>query len=37
MSLEQIVAHRRNGIQLLFQDVRLIPELTLKENFSFEF
>lgn len=32
MSLEQIVAHRRNGIQLLFQDVRLIPELTLKEN-----
>lgn len=32
MSLEQIVAQRRNGIQLLFQDVRLIPELTLKEN-----
>ncbi|CCG52720.1 Probable ABC-type transport system, ATPase component [Flavobacterium indicum GPTSA100-9 = DSM 17447] len=32
LSIEQLVAHRKNGVQLLFQDVRLIPELTLKEN-----
>lgn len=32
LSLEQLVSHRKNGLQLLFQDVRLIPELTLREN-----
>ncbi|AWA29992.1 hypothetical protein HYN48_07835 [Flavobacterium magnum] len=31
-SLEQIVAFRRNQLQLLFQDVRLIPDLTVREN-----
>jgi len=31
-TVEQIVAHRRQGIQLLFQDVRLIPDLTIREN-----
>lgn len=32
LAIEKLVAHRKNGIQLLFQEVRLIPELTLKEN-----
>lgn len=31
-SVEQIVAFRKQGIQLLFQDVRLIPDLTIREN-----
>lgn len=32
LAIEELVAHRKNGVQLLFQEVRLIPELTLKEN-----
>jgi putative ABC transport system ATP-binding protein len=31
-SIEQIVNHRKQGIQLLFQDVRLILDLTIREN-----
>lgn len=31
-SIEKIVAFRKNGIQLLFQDIRLINDLTIREN-----
>ncbi|OYU82044.1 MAG: hypothetical protein CFE23_01725 [Flavobacterium sp. BFFFF1] len=31
-SIEKVVGFRKNGIQLLFQDVRLIPDLTIREN-----
>jgi len=31
-SVEKVVGFRKNGIQLLFQDVRLIPDLTIREN-----
>ncbi len=31
-SIEQIVNHRKQGVQLLFQDVRLILDLTIREN-----
>lgn len=32
MDLEKVVSNRVNGINLLFQDVRLIKDLTMKEN-----
>ena len=32
LSLEELVRFRQKGIQLLFQDVRLIPEQTIREN-----
>lgn len=32
LSIEQIVKHRKQGVQLLFQDVRLILDLTIREN-----
>lgn len=32
LHLEQIVEHRKEGISLLFQDVRLIKNLTVSEN-----
>jgi putative ABC transport system ATP-binding protein len=32
MSVEAIVNFRRNNIQLLFQDIRLINDLTIREN-----
>jgi putative ABC transport system ATP-binding protein len=31
-SVEKIVGFRKQGIQLLFQDVRMIPDLTIREN-----
>lgn len=32
LSLEKLVAYRKEKIQLLFQDVRLINDLTIREN-----
>lgn len=32
LSIEKIVNFRKNGVQLLFQDIRLIPDLTIREN-----
>jgi putative ABC transport system ATP-binding protein len=32
LSIEQIVNYRKSNIQLLFQDVRLINDLTIREN-----
>lgn len=32
LDLEKIVHHRKDGVSLLFQDVRLIKNLTFKEN-----
>jgi len=31
-SIEQIVGYRKQQVQLLFQDVRMIPDLTIREN-----
>ncbi|OGS69602.1 MAG: hypothetical protein A3G95_08400 [Flavobacteria bacterium RIFCSPLOWO2_12_FULL_31_7] len=32
MSIEAIVNYRRKNLQLLFQDIRLIPDLSIREN-----
>lgn len=32
MSIEEIVNYRRKNLQLLFQDIRLINDLTIREN-----
>ena len=32
LHLEKIVSNRKNGVSLLFQDVRLIKNLTISEN-----
>ncbi|NHM01162.1 ATP-binding cassette domain-containing protein [Flavobacterium difficile] len=34
LSIEQIVNYRKNEVQLLFQDIRLINDLTIRENIA---